>query len=91
MKSKPPKKQILKAGKLDWESPNEVKGDIQSVISAVKRVRNNLFHGGKFPSPTGPVADPSREKELIRHSITVLKYILYSSPEVKRYYFEPLE
>lgn len=89
LEEKPPRIQIQNNGKLDWcETPLE-KGDIQGCADAVKRVRNNLFHGGKYPS--GPVTDPSRDRELIRHSITVLKYLLELSNEVSRYYFESLE
>jgi len=37
----------------------------------VRRVRNNLFHGGKFlPVPPG---DPDRDKLLVQHSLTVLR------------------
>ena len=91
LKNKPPKKQVLKDGQLGWDCPNEDYRDIQTLINAIKRVRNNLFHGGKFPNPTGPVEDPTRNKELIKHSIIVLKHLLYSSPEVQRHYFEELE
>ena len=91
LKSKPPKKQVLKNGKLDWDCPNEENRDIHSLINAVKRVRNNLFHGGKYPDPTGTVEDPSRNDELMNNSIIVLKHLLYSSKEVRDKYFEPLE
>ncbi len=92
LKNNPPKKQILKIQnerrELDWRCPHEKLPEIQLLINAVKRVRNNLFHGGKYPSR--PVADPSRNGELIKHSITVLKYLLYSSDKVKNHYDEPL-
>jgi len=90
LKENPPKKQVLKNNTLDWDCPEE-KQDIQRLIDAVKRVRNNLFHGGKYPLPAEPVTDPSRNRELIKHSITVLKYLLYSSDKVKNHYGEPLE
>lgn len=91
LKSKPPRIQIQRKMKLDWTEKALKKGDMEGCIDAVKRVRNNLFHGGKYPYPSGPVEDPTRNPKLIRHSITVLKYLLHSSPEVKRLYKEPVE
>ena len=88
LQDNPPKKQIRKEGKLFWNSVKEENSDIQRLITAVKTVRNNFFHGCK--TPYGPVLEPSRDNKLIRHSITVLKYLLKLSNKVKRYYFEPL-
>ncbi|MFC1917786.1 hypothetical protein ACFLXH_03940, partial [Chloroflexota bacterium] len=90
LKSKPPKIQIQDNCKLSWDERTLREGDLEACIDAVKRVRNNLFHGGKFPKPTGPVEDPSRNNELIKHSTTILKHLLNSAPEVKRLYEEPL-
>lgn len=84
----PPRKQVQKEGKLLWTSAKKENGDIQRLITAVKTVRNNFFHGCK--TPYGPELEPSRDNKLIRHSITVLKYFLYSSEQVKKHYFEPL-
>ena len=89
LKNSPPKKQILKDGQLDWDCPREDEQEILRLINAIKRVRNNLFHGGKYPSM--PVTDSSRDRELIKNSIIVLKHLLYSSRDVKEKYFEPLE
>ena len=89
-KNTAPKKQFMNSeNKLDWRLPNGIDEDIQSLINTVKIVRNNLFHGGKYPS--GPVKDPSRDEQLIKHSITVLKYLLCSSVKVKSAYFKSLE
>ena len=88
-----PKKQIKNniTKMLDYRPVESSDDEIHRLINAVKRVRNNLFHGGKFPSPNGPIEDPIRNNKLIKHSITVLKYFLYSSPIIKRLYEEPLE
>jgi len=91
LEKNPPKRQVVKGGELDWADLDYKDKEILRLINAVKQVRNNLFHGGKYPNPIGPVKDPSRDKELIEHSITVLKYLLYSSPEVKEHYFGSLE
>ncbi|MDD4859860.1 MAG: hypothetical protein PHR56_06620 [Dehalococcoidales bacterium] len=85
----PPYKQVLNTHKeLDWREPEYKKRDLQSLIQIVKTVRNNLFHGGKYP--TMPVQDPSRDVELVRNCIVVLKYFIYSSRNVQRHYFEIL-
>ena len=88
LEDNPPKRQVIKDGKLEWAPMTNGDTDYKSLIRAVKQVRNNLFHGDKrIASPK----DPSRNMELIKHSITVLKYLLYSSDKVKNHYDEPLE
>lgn len=89
LRENPPKKLCKNSeGQLDWCIPKENLTEIQLLINAVKRIRNNLFHGDKrISSPE----DPSRNYELMKHSITVLKYLLYSSDEVRSHYCEPLK
>lgn len=65
----PPKKQIVKNGELDWEHVNGSDTSPQALFSHIRRVRNNLYHGGKF---NGRWFAPERSKELISHSLTVL-------------------
>jgi len=86
--TRPPKEQIKKNNQIAWKAIIVRRDDIQTIIKAVKIVRNNLFHGGKYPS--GPVEDPSRNDELIRHSITILKHLLSSSKDVESLYYEYL-
>lgn len=47
--TRPPKKQIIKNGLLQW-SDSRATSDSEAdlVLLYVRRVRNNLFHGGKF-------------------------------------------
>ncbi len=85
----PPRRQVLKDNKLSWKPLTNRNNDIRWLITVVKTVRNNLFHGGKYPS--GPITDPSRDEQLIKHSIIVLKHLLYSSEKVKIAYFKSLE
>lgn len=67
----PPSRQILKDGTLDWEPVKPVRdADLAQILRVVRRVRNNLFHGGKFP--TGYVAEPGRDRRLIESCIAVL-------------------
>jgi len=88
LEENPPKRQVLKDGKLEWAPMNHDGRDYESLIYAVKQVRNNLFHGDKqISSPK----DPSRDSELMKNSTIVLEHLLNSSKEVKEKYCEPLE
>lgn len=71
--TKPPQKIVLKNGNLELAdaSPDKNQSEAQQVLLMVRRVRNNLFHGGKFlPVPAG---DPDRDKLLVEHSLAVLR------------------
>lgn len=78
----PPKKQVINDGQLAWAAV-EPQTDIQSdlVLIYVRRVRNNLFHGGKF---NGRWFEPERSEELMRHCIVILKACLEASDELKQ-------
>jgi len=80
----PPKKQVLKDDLLDWK---DVKPDHKSlaelVLRLVCRVRNNLFHGGKF---NGHWFEPQRSDELLRHGLSILRTVVEAHPKVKQAY-----
>lgn len=66
----PPKKQVICEGTLSWqEVPNNERSS-QILFSHIRRVRNNLYHGGKF---NGRWFDPDRSEQLIRTSLVVLR------------------
>ncbi len=48
--SDPPRRQIVKDGKLSWASCEAVR-DIVGLFLAIRCIRNNLFHGGKYGDP----------------------------------------
>jgi hypothetical protein len=50
----------------------------------VRRVRNNLFHGGKFLAPEG--AENDRDQLLVQHSLTVLRACIPLSAQVTAAY-----
>ena len=77
----PPKKQILNNGKIEWRDvpPNANDPRTQQVLAMVRRVRNNLFHGGKF----GPRGD-DRDQLLVHHSLTVLRECLPLDSETRQ-------
>jgi hypothetical protein len=87
--SKPPDKQIVSGNSLGWKAT--VRGNNESiesyVIRLVRTVRNNLFHGGKYPYPVGPLSDAGRDRRLIESALAVLEECLRLSPDV-RYAFE---
>ncbi len=71
----PPKKQVLQNGQLRWVERQGTSGSaIGDVLLSVRTVRNNVFHGGKFPD--GPVAEPLRDEQLIRDCLAVLEALL---------------
>lgn len=72
----PPKKQILKNEELRWKEQAKIKNkkDIVKLLKYVATVRNNLFHGGKFPEE--PFKEPARNKKLLNSSIVILKEII---------------
>ncbi len=48
--------------------------DLPTLVVYIRRMRNNLFHGGKYPR--SPAADPERNTRLLRHGLTVLEECL---------------
>lgn len=81
----PPKRQVIIGGNLAW-SDNPPQTDLRSdlVLLYVRRVRNNLFHGGKF---NGRWFEPDRSDLLLRHSLTILHACLDASPDVNEAFY----
>ncbi|WP_417809705.1 hypothetical protein [Thioclava sp.] len=67
----PPKRQVVdKGGNLAWEDSGAVRS-VQELVGALRRVRNNLFHGGK----SGDI-DAERNARLYAASFYVIEQIL---------------
>jgi len=81
----PPKKQIVAGGLLSW-SDSKPNTDLNSdlVLLYVRRVRNNLFHGGKF---NGRWFEPQRSELLLRHSLTILHACIDVSSELNEAFY----
>jgi len=82
--SRPPKKQVYIDEVLqrrDVAPQEENENDL--IFLYVRRVRNNLFHGGKF---NGRFFDPERSRELLKHSITILMAAIFASPPMLEAY-----
>ena len=84
--SQPPRKQILDSGVLGWSKPQFHKREpfFTWLLLMVRSVRNNLFHGGKFPM--APIEDPSRNTDLLQHSITIIYACLQLDTTVAHYF-----
>ena len=79
--SKPPNMQVVNDQKWGWKEvdpPN----NIQELFGAVRRVRNNLFHGGKSGDP-----DADRNATLVYEALAVLIEALNACEDI-RYPFE---
>ena len=92
----PPEKQIVFQNKnldqkeLGWKKKATAKNN-KELFLAIRLVRNNLFHGGKYPS--GPVKDPSRNEELLKACLFILEKALNDprAEEVKGHFDGPME
>ena len=80
---KPPKVQIVVNNELDWD-PSVRRADqteISVLLECVKTMRNNLFHGGKFP---GLLVDGSeRDPQLLVSGAVVLRSVATLDEKVR--------
>lgn len=87
---KPPRKQIfVKSQKImQWQanSPRSGEGEAEYLLRLVKDVRNNLFHGGKYPD--GPVRDQARNRRLLQACLTILEKCLSLDVKVEHFFEE---
>lgn len=80
----PPKKQVIQHGLLQWEHklPGHA-NNAELILRLVCRVRNNLFHGGKF---NGHWFEPQRSEDLLSHGLTILRECVEAHPKVREAY-----
>jgi hypothetical protein len=89
LQSEPPKKQVVSGGRLAWSADNYTGSfDLARIFVLVCRVRNNLFHGGKFPE--GPEADISRDQKLLDAGIVIMQGCLDFDEHLRHYFLEDL-
>jgi len=80
----PPKKQVARQNELGWSDVRpEADTPTGVLLLCVRRVRNNLFHGGKFSRGW---IDPHRSSRLITASLTVLNGCLELSDPIREAY-----
>lgn len=72
----PPRKQVIRQGRLAWLDVPRSAGlsDAEYGLVLVRRVRNNLFHGAKFF--LGGSNQPERDRELVEASLKILEFAL---------------
>ncbi|HLG15320.1 MAG TPA: hypothetical protein VJH03_12570 [Blastocatellia bacterium] len=82
--TKPPGKEVLdlSSGTVQFveSPPDATQNKARQVLTMVRRVRNNLFHGGKF-GPPAP-SDPYHDQRLVEHSLVVLRFRLSLNADV---------
>ncbi|WP_040726167.1 hypothetical protein [Thiomicrorhabdus sp. Kp2] len=82
--SQPPKKQVIVNGKIEWSDSNPTFPDkAENLLVYIRRVRNNLFHGGKF---NGHWFEPERSEQLISKSLIILKACINHNKDTKKAY-----
>ncbi|MFC1833865.1 hypothetical protein ACFL2Q_03910 [Thermodesulfobacteriota bacterium] len=82
--SAPPKKQMIVDGLITWADVEpQTNSRADKLLQYVRRVRNNLFHGGKF---NGRWFAPERSEPLLRHSLAILKAVIEFVPDVSHAY-----
>lgn len=89
---KPPCKQLRADGEIKWSAPicfDQKEPFVIWLFRAVRVVRNNLFHGGKFPLIHIP--DPSRDRELLANAITILAACLALDQRVNKAFIDGIE
>lgn len=80
----PPKMQVIVGGVIQWAvSEPQTNSKADKLLLYVRRVRNNLFHGGKF---NGHWFEPERSESLLLHSLTILRACVESVPAVQEAY-----
>ncbi|MDD5759088.1 MAG: hypothetical protein PHI06_08390 [Desulfobulbaceae bacterium] len=84
LKRNPPKTQIIEENELGWHDTLQGSGEHHEryILRLIATIRNNLFHGGKFPLPVGPIEDTARNQRLLQSGITILKQCLALSGSV---------
>jgi hypothetical protein len=83
--AEPPKTQVVSGNDLGWKDTVQGAGEHKEsyVLRLVRAVRNNLFHGGKYPYSFRPTNDAARDRRLLEAAISVLKQCLVLSETVR--------
>ena len=78
----PPKKQIAQHQILQWEE-QAAPTNVSELLEAVRRIRNNQFHGGKSGHPDDAPEDRQRREKLIAEAQWVIELILRRMPIIR--------
>jgi len=72
LESRPPRMQVVRNGVLGWDDLRPSHGSREAyALLLIRVIRNNLFHGGKYPD--GPVKSLERDRDLLAAASVVLE------------------
>lgn len=81
LRTSPPARQVAQNGILTWAGFKPIEDADPSTVlwytTAICGVRNNLFHGGKFPFAA--IAEPARDRNLLEACLGVLEALLLAA------------
>ena len=82
--AEPPKKQFIENGQIQWREvkPN-TDSDADALFQYIRRIRNNLFHGGKF---NGNWFAPERSEGLMKAGLAILLAAVEAEHDVREAY-----
>jgi hypothetical protein len=83
----PPRKQINENGVIKWKrvDPSQ-RNKTKNLIMYICRIRNNLFHGGKFVG--GDLEEFDRDFSLVKSALLILKEIVNFNEKVKNAFYD---
>jgi hypothetical protein len=75
----PPQMQFFNGENIEWRNLTQETNETNAkrLLRILKTVRNNLFHGGKYPY------DPIRDADLIQNCLVVLMFWVDLIPEIR--------
>jgi hypothetical protein len=76
----PPKRQVFVNNQLEWRDVDSPDRSAQSLFGHIRRVRNNLYHGGKFNERWFA---PDRSRTLIEHTLVLLDALAKSNEALR--------
>ncbi len=82
----PPKAQINIDDHIEWENRPASQGSrVKDLFVYIKRIRNNLFHGGKFTN--GILEEFDRDLLLVKHGLKILKSSIELDSNIRNTYY----
>jgi hypothetical protein len=84
----PPNKQVILNGAPAWETATHdpAVSELELLVRAIRVVRNNLFHGGKYNIEFHQTTE--RTEKLLRSTLVVLRECLVLAPSVRQAFEE---
>lgn len=77
-------------GKMAWSEPQKRTNEPELIwlLEKVRNVRNNLFHGGKYPYNSN-IDEPARDSTLLEHTLTIIEASCKFNKDVNRFMRSP--